>query len=178
MDRGATSGRLVIRAYLWTFESASGGRVRGRVSRDGFCAGFAGTATRYRRRAGAPCEGSASADLYRHDPAGRDRTGAGGKSSHAAPIHSQRGGEILREIRQASGRRRPRVASVLRKRLLGRRIHARRRPVFLRQPLQHARLPRQLDHQELQAHRGRVPGATNLQPSRESLGDRRLARGD
>ncbi len=66
----------------------------------------------------------------------------------------------------------------LAERLLGRRLHARRRLPQSRERLQHGRRARQLHAQRVQAARGRVPRARAVRAPRRAVGARRLARGD
>ncbi len=69
------------------------------------------------------------------------------------------------------------VASVLHERVFGRRLHAGRGLQPLREQLQHDRRARQLYPHRLQTRRGRVPGTAHLQPPRQPVAARRLARG-
>ena len=70
------------------------------------------------------------------------------------------------------------MASLLRQRLFGRRVHARGGPCQLRQRLQLHRRARQLFDRRLQACRSGVRRAAHVQPARTPVGARRLARGD
>ena len=122
--------------------------------------------------------GNPAADRPGGVAAGGDRAGAGGEGADPAPLRSQQGRADLRAGRHGPRGRHPAVAPVLRQRLFGRRLHARRRPRELRERLQLHRRARQLHDRRLQARRGRVRRAAAVQPPRPPVGARRLARGD
>ena len=112
------------------------------------------------------------------EPYGGDRAGQGREVSRGQAVRTQQGRGRHRQSRRHPHQRGVALASVLRKRLRRRRLHARRGLQALRQRLQHDRPARKHHLLRLQADRGGVPRAAPVRPARRVVGDRRVARGD
>ena len=100
------------------------------------------------------------------------------KADELEALRCKQGRAALPAVGRGHRGRLAEVASLLRQRLFGRRVHARGGPKQLRQRLQLHRRARQLHDHRLQACRGGVRRAAHVQPARTSVGPRRVARGD
>ncbi len=103
------------------------------------------------------------------------------QAEKAKNLHPYTPGKTRRAAQQSRGhpgQRGAELAPVLRQRVLGRRLHARRRLRASRHVLQPARRARQLYDHGLQANRSGVHRASSVPSSRLVVAPRRLARGD
>ena len=102
-------------------------------------------------------------------PAGRNRTGSSREGHTPGAVRDQQGRTPDRQAGSSPRWRTARPASLLRERLLWRRLHARRRVYAHAEHLQHDRRPWQLHDRRLQARRGRVRRTAPLQAPRPAL---------
>ena len=106
------------------------------------------------------------------------REGPGREGQRPASVRPEQVRSAARQGRDRSGRRGTALASVLRERVLGWRLHTRRRFRATREPVQLVRRARQLYDHGVQAGRSRVQRPSFVPPPRIDVAPRRLARGD